>query len=160
MRKEMTRSKINRNDIICQAKLSKIVRKDILEILEIENLSFNDAWSKEMLETEIKFNDSINLKLRKSNKLIAYLFTRDFIDSFHILNIAVHPNYRKMGFAKKLLEELIKKVSKPIILEVRTTNKAAINLYKKFNFKKIYTRKKYYDFKVDAIVMLRENKKG
>lgn len=160
MRKKMTLTKNSSNDINCQVKLSKIVKKDISDILKIENSCFSNTWTKEMLEMELNFNDSINLKLRLYSKLVAYIFARNFIDSFHILNIAVHKDYRKKGLAKKLLEELIKKINLPILLEVRTTNKAAINLYEKFNFKKIYTRKKYYDNKVDAIVMLRENKKG
>lgn len=62
----------------------------------------------------------------------------------------------KIGIGSRLLEELIKKAeenSTLITLEVNTENLPAVNLYKKFGFKILGTRKKYYNNKFDAYIM-------
>lgn len=59
-------------------------------------------------------------------------------------------------FGSKLLEALINKAKETCIfitLEVNVKNIPAINLYKKYNFKILGTRKKYYNNKFDAYIM-------
>ena len=56
---------------------------------------------------------------------------------------------RGRGIGDKLLNYLIEKYKdsdiKNITLEVKEDNIIAINLYKKYGFKKVSTREKYYD---------------
>ena len=73
------------------------------------------------------------------------------------MNIVVKKKFRCNGIGKKLLESLIN-LSKEtnldsLILEVNWKNEPAINLYKKSGFKRIGTRKKYYNNVDDAIIM-------
>ena len=79
------------------------------------------------------------------------------IDYAEIMNIVVRKKYRRNGIGEKLLQELInlsmKKNLENIELEVNSNNKPAINLYKKFGFKEVGLRKKYYNNVDDAILM-------
>ena len=75
-----------------------------------------------------------------------------------ITNIAVSSKYRKLGIASNLLIKLFDVCKtfncEDITLEVRASNIAAQNLYKKFNFKEEGIRKGYYsDNGEDAIIM-------
>lgn len=74
----------------------------------------------------------------------------------HILNIAIAPEFRRMGVSAALLEfsmnEMRRKMAYDVFLEVRRSNKAARALYKKFGFKESFERRNYYGDE-DAIVM-------
>lgn len=69
--------------------------------------------------------------------------------------IASHPIFRKMGFAKLLLEGLIQESKsnqiKAIWLEVNEANKPAIKLYESMGFKKQTVRQNYYGLNKHAI---------
>ena len=84
--------------------------------------------------------------------LISYSLIYDRIELEYIWTSFEH---RKKGIASKLMDKMIEENSNNITLEVRTTNESAINLYKKYNFKVVSTRKKYYGNE-DAYLMIRE----
>ena len=73
------------------------------------------------------------------------------------MNIVTKKNMRSLGIASSILEYLItycKSVKlKSLNLEVNAQNSIAINLYKKYNFKEVGLRKKYYNNTYDAILM-------
>ena len=76
----------------------------------------------------------------------------------HLVSLAVSENYRRMGVAKKLLIESMKKVCNyninEFVLEVRASNFTAVNLYQNiFNFKKIRVIEKYYRDGEDALYL-------
>ena len=92
-------------------------------------------------------------------KLIACAGAEITSDTAEIESLAVAPEYRRLGVAKILLAELLARLLKRgatfILLEVRPSNKAAIRLYKEFNFQIVEREKNYYDDE-DAWIMARE----
>ena len=78
----------------------------------------------------------------------------------HIMILAVHPSKQNKGVGTKLLnfviELLIENLVKKVRLEVRTTNKAAIQFYQKNNFRIIERLEKYYDDSSDGYLMVRD----
>ena len=84
--------------------------------------------------------------------LISYSLIYDRIELEYIWTSFEH---RKKGIASKLMDKMLEEKAKNITLEVRTTNEGAINLYKKYNFKVVSTRKNYYGNE-DAYLMIRE----
>jgi len=82
------------------------------------------------------------------------------VDEFQILDVLIDHAYRRKGHALKAFKVLEKKAKdlkiKKMILEVRADNEPAIKLYEKLNFKRSGLRKKYYENKVDAILMEKE----
>lgn len=128
------------------------------QIFELEKKIFLESFYSEESLIEMYNNPDI-YKIYiylEEKEVLAYLLVMDSIDCYEILKIAVDNNYRRMGHAKSLLEEIVikEKVKKDIFLEVRESNIAAINFYKKNRFNKISIRKNYYkDNNENAIIM-------
>jgi len=78
-------------------------------------------------------------------------------DECHILNIAVHPDSRRLGIGTVLLSEAISEAKATgagvVTLEVRRSNLAARQLYRKFEFEERRLRRHYYGPGEDAIIM-------
>ena len=111
-----------------------------------------------------KLEDLLNtnyfkILIYKENDIIkgflSFSVTEDIID---IYDIYVKEEYRQSHIASILLDYMISnsKINQKIMLEVEVDNIKAINLYQKFNFNIINTRKKYYHGK-DAYIMERVN---
>jgi len=80
------------------------------------------------------------------------------VDEAHITTIAMHPNYRRLGLGEFMLVSLIdiaySIAAKWVTLEVRVSNYAAQNLYRKYGFREAGLRHRYYsDNNEDAIIM-------
>jgi ribosomal-protein-alanine N-acetyltransferase len=93
-----------------------------------------------------------------NDKLVAYGGIWVVLDEGHIMNIAVHPDYRRGGLASMILLEMLKgareKGATRFTLEVRKSNEPAIALYERFGFKKAGYRKGYYkEENEDALIM-------
>lgn len=87
-----------------------------------------------------------------NNKLVGFIIYEKLYEVIDLLYIVTDTLYRKHGIATSLMNELLKKDYERIMLEVRCDNTNAIKLYKKFNFKIINIREKYYETQ-DAYVM-------
>lgn len=97
----------------------------------------------------------------ENDSIIGFISYKILVDRAEIIDLFVHINYRNQSIGSKLLESMIDKCNssgcKSITLEVKVTNIAAIELYKKYEFKIISTRKQYYENNsVDAHLMYRE----
>ncbi len=134
--------------------------EDLDEILKIEGVSFPKPWTRDHFEVELKNPISYAYTLKIENEgnetIGAYIIFWVVHGEAHILNIAVHPALRGRGFAagllKTALEQMRRNMVCEVFLEVRMSNMAAINLYRKFGFKEGFIRKNYYEDE-DAIVM-------
>lgn len=136
-----------------------IKREDLAEVIEIERLSFSSPWTKGMFLSELEDNPfSCSYVARSAQKVAGYVCFWVIHEEEHLLNLAVHPEYRRLGIGEALLhfaiEEGKKKGMKVILLEVRSSNEIARKLYEKFGFKVIGLRGGYYDRpKDDAVIM-------
>ena len=125
--------------------IKKLTSNDINYIEQIFNLEKeifkSSAFNKSYLDTLIKGNNSFIYVYLIENKVCGYLIILDSIDVYEILAIATIEEYRNNGIAQELLDKI---KTKDIFLEVRESNKIAINFYKKNKFKEISIRKNYY----------------
>jgi ribosomal-protein-alanine N-acetyltransferase len=124
------------------------------QILDIENLSFNNPWSKTQLMNDLNNEIAQNWVYLENNIIKGYIFGWNIEDEYHLNNIAVHPVFRKKGIAKEILTfcitNLKKEKVKTIYLEVNTRNLPAIQFYLSFGFEKMGLRKNYYGKNEDA----------
>lgn len=131
---------------------------DIPAVLIIERKMYSYPWSEEIFRDCLKVGYS-NWAFIKDGEFIGYAILSVAVGEAHILNICLDSSYKGQGLGQKFLDEILivakeKQVS-CVFLEVRPSNIAAVNLYKKTGFKKIGQRKNYYpapDGKEDAIV--------
>ncbi|MDD4706145.1 MAG: tRNA (adenosine(37)-N6)-threonylcarbamoyltransferase complex transferase subunit TsaD [Bacilli bacterium] len=122
--------------------ISEFQLKDIKDIINL-GLELNPQF-KELFNID-KLSEYENIIVYKEkNKLIGFLHYLNNIDYIEIINLIVLKEKRNNNIASFLINYLLNNFNKKIILEVRESNKPAINLYKKFNFNSINIRKNYY----------------
>ncbi len=140
-------------------RIEEMSESDLDEILAIEKKSFADPWSRKLFKETLSFPHSVNLVLRgPDNAVLGYVNFYVIAEEAHMLNLAIHPDWRKKGLATRLLEyslEHLRHMNAPqVFLEVREGNRDAIKLYSRFGFQAIGKRKRYYvETTEDALVM-------
>jgi ribosomal-protein-alanine N-acetyltransferase len=134
---------------------------DLPLILAIERLSFSTPWSLSSFRHELGLPFSrLTVAVPRSDrngKIAGFLCRWLIEDECHVLNVAVHPDNRRRGVASRLLTEAIGEArarrAEVVTLEVRRSNVAARNFYRKFGFEERRLRRNYYGPGEDAIVM-------
>ena len=143
--------------------------RDLLRILEIERLAFPTPWSLASFQRELTLPFSRIVVAcpaehpsgspgQEQPHLIAGFLCRWLIaDECHVLNVAVHPERRRTGIGTDLMSAAISEAqasgASVVTLEVRRSNLAARQLYRKFEFEERRLRRHYYGPGEDAIVM-------
>lgn len=133
---------------------------DLDEVMEIEKRSFAAPWSKKLFRETLAFPLSFNLVARKKvdKRIAGYANFYLIKDEVQVLNIAIAPESRGMGYGTGLLEHAIALLrargAKEFFLEVREGNAHAIEIYRKLGFRKVGRRRRYYsETNEDALVM-------
>ncbi len=131
------------------AKILKASSKDIRKIIDIEELSYKDPWPREVFIMDYLFNSSALYYIAKTkNKIVGFIGIWLESTRLHIINVAVHPEYRNEGVGTQLLLFAIdyakERKFKEVSLEVRKSNENAIRLYKKLGFEVVEDLKAYY----------------
>ena len=129
------------------------------DISEIEKECFNQPWSLKSLSESFNSGTKFFVFLA-DKKVVGYVGLSVVLDEGYITNIAVLKQYRQKGVATALLSRLtdfcINNSLSFVSLEVRKSNKNAIDLYKRFGFKKEGERKNFYTSpKEDALILTR-----
>jgi len=139
--------------------------KDLSAIEEIERRSYPTPWSRSMFAGELTKVSSISLGAFDGDLLVGYVIVSRYVDAWHVMNIAVHPQQRSRGVASALLERLfettVNDMRRGYTLEVRISNERAIRLYERYGFKRRGVRRGYYtDNREDALIMWRDPQPG
>ena len=144
--------------------ISKMTSQDIDEVVNLEEEAYGEHhWSKSSFYDEMQNNLAKYYVARTSKgELVGYAGTWHIIDEGHITTIAVKRSHLRKHIGEaliiKILEDCYSAGIKYLTLEVRVSNIAAINLYTKYGFNSLGTRKGYYqDNNEDALIMWTEN---
>jgi ribosomal-protein-alanine N-acetyltransferase len=132
---------------------------DIPEILEIERISFSTPWSEAAFYQELHKHYALSKVAVLQNKVTGYICVNIVFDDCHILNLAVHPDFRSRGIATALMKKILTESSEQdcrfFYLEVRVSHIGARTFYERFGFRAAKTRKEYYTSPVeDATIMV------
>jgi ribosomal-protein-alanine N-acetyltransferase len=128
--------------------------KDIPAVVEIEKLSFSFPKPESIFrEDEHKYLVAKDQDKDK-DQVVGYIGIEKILDETHIINMAVHPDYRGQEIGKRLMQHVLNDED-VFFLEVRVSNDKAKSIYEKYGFKVIHTRKDYYADGEDAFVMRR-----
>ena len=143
-----------------------MTNEDIPRVLQIESLCFATPWPRNAFSNELNDNKLAHYFVgRFEDGIIAYSGLWVVLEDAHITTIAVEPQHQRKRFGEQMLvhliEESIARGARWITLEVRESNVAAQNLYKKYGFTVVSTRRGYYsDNDENALVMWAGNLKG
>ncbi|TMK71311.1 MAG: ribosomal-protein-alanine N-acetyltransferase [Actinobacteria bacterium] len=144
-----------------EIRLRRLAYSDLPSVLAIERRSFGTPWSLAMFVLELSKPSGICLAAVRDDRLIGYLVCSRYADVWHLMNIAVHPEVRREGVARSLLEQLFTEAGDDAryTLEVRTSNQGAIAMYERFGFRRAGHRRRYYhDNGEDALIMWLETR--
>jgi len=135
--------------------------EDIQSVLKIEKISFSFPWTESSFFNEVRKPRSLAKVAVVDDEIVGYLCAEHVLDEGHILDLAVHPGYRRMGIATALVEHVLEalkeKACRFLYLEVRASNYLAKRLYQGFGFRIVGARKRYYISPTeDAVIMMLE----
>jgi len=141
--------------------LRRLQLRDLPAIEEIERRSYPTPWSRSMFAGELSKPASICLGAFEDDGLVGYMIISRYVDAWHVMNVAVSPSYRRRGIATALLDRLFELTAgdgrRGYTLEVRVSNRHAIELYERLGFKARGIRRGYYtDNREDALIMWKD----
>jgi ribosomal-protein-alanine N-acetyltransferase len=121
---------------------------DLPEILNIEKICYSNPWNMDHFRDEFISPFSLVTVICIGNIITGYAAAALIFDELQIRNICISPDFRRKGLGEKLLNFLIDRArsenAKMVLLEVRESNIAAINLYTKTGFHIDCKRKGFY----------------
>ncbi|MDO5043701.1 MAG: tRNA (adenosine(37)-N6)-threonylcarbamoyltransferase complex transferase subunit TsaD [Coriobacteriia bacterium] len=133
---------------------------DIEQVAKLECSNFQDqreVWSEAMFAEEFKHKDRIWWVAHDQGRIIAFAGGQYLDGEVQILDIAVDKAYQKQGIGSKLLSRVSydgqQLGAHSASLEVKSSNEAAIALYKKRGFRVVGERKNYYGQGSSALLM-------
>lgn len=134
--------------------IRKMLEKDLSEVEKIEQSCFtSDAWSESSFVYAMESDELLSLTAEIDGRVAGYIVVTRIVEA-SIDSIAVSPEYRRQGVAEKLIRAALEGFSGDVFLEVRQSNLAARELYKKLGFEEISVRKNYYEKPTEnAIIM-------
>ena len=133
----------------------------VSQVAELEKICFSDPWSEKSIASELTNPLSFWLVAVEGDKVAGYVGSQSVMGESDMMNVAVHPDFRRKGVAELLVRELVAALAKKdnhcLTLEVRASNVSAISLYEKLGFAQIGLRKNYYrNPKEDALILRKE----
>jgi ribosomal-protein-alanine N-acetyltransferase len=138
----------------------------IKEVMRIEQQSFSTAWPPSAFHQELHDNKLAHYFVGLiGSRVVAYGGIWVILEDSHVTAIAVDPTYRGRKYGEllllRLLDEAMERGASWMTLEVRESNAVAQNLYRKYGFTTVSTRKAYYsDNNENALVMWAGNLKS
>ena len=136
--------------------IRRLAYSDLPAVISIERRSFPTPWSLAMFVLELSKPSGICLAATEGDQLLGYLVCSRYDQVWHLMNVAVAPEQRRRGVARKLIGKLIEEGggSLPFTLEVRVSNRPAITMYERLGFRSAGVRPRYYqDNGEDALIM-------
>src|ERR671928_249219 len=135
-----------------------MIRRDMPEVLQAERESFEFAWTEEDFLRCLRQRNCIGMVAEQGERVVGFMIYELHKARLHILNFAVHPQYRRVGVGAQMVAKLISKLSSHrrtrITLEVRETNLPAQLFFRQQGFRAIRVLRGYYeDSGEDAFMM-------
>ena len=131
------------------------------QVAALEKICFADPWSEMSIASELQSLWSYWLVALEEDRVVGYVGSQSSIDEADIMNVSVHPDFRRRGVAEALIIRLVSDLKErgihALLLEVRVSNTPAITLYEKLGFSQVGRRKNYYhNPKEDALILRKE----
>jgi ribosomal-protein-alanine N-acetyltransferase len=138
--------------------IRRLIYADLPQVVAIERRAFTTPWSLAMFVLELSKPSGICLAASVENELVGYIVCSRYDTVWHVMNVAVDPDFRRRGIASALLVALLERIGPDaqVTLEVRQSNAGALALYERFGFRSAGVRPRYYaDNGEDAVIMWR-----
>ena len=141
--------------------ITNMTSEHVAQVAELEAICFRDPWSEKSVASELINPLSLWLVALDGERVAGYVGSQSVMGESDMMNVAVHPDYRRQGIAEKLCVALVNALKEKgnhcLTLEVRASNEPAKALYVKLGFVQVGLRKDYYrNPKEDAWILRKE----
>lgn len=133
--------------ILCHVRW--LIRRELDEVLAIENQSFAHPWSHDDFIRHLKERCTIGLVAELDERIAGYI-VYEFIGRtrLHILNLAVNPILRRRGIASQLVGKLISKLTADrrnrLTVDVNEYDSVGQHFFRSLNFKATKVLRNFY----------------
>src|SRR6187455_2102270 len=126
-----------------------MIRRDMPEVLQIEEDSYDHPWSEEDFLRCLRQRNCIGMVAELGEKVVGFMIYELHKSKLHVLNFAVSPEHRRRGIGAQMIQKLVTKLSShrrtAITLEVRETNLAAQLFFRGAGFKAVRVMREFFD---------------
>ena len=144
----------------------KMALEDVPSVIELDQKSFSLPWPERSFRFELTANSASRCWVaERDGNIVGMIVVWLIIDEAHVATLATRPEFRRQGIATRLLShallQLMEDGARSSFLEVRESNVAAQNMYRKFGYEPSGRRPRYYkDNNEDAILMTLDSLKA
>lgn len=126
-----------------------MIRRDMPEVLDIEELCFEFPWSEEDFIRCLRQRNCIGMVAECDEQVVGFMIYELHKNRLHVLNFAVHPDFRRRQVGSAMVKKLVGKLSQQrrnrILLEIRETNLDAQLFFRDRGFRAISVLRDFYD---------------
>lgn len=126
-----------------------MIRRDMPEVLAIETASFEFPWTEEDFVRCLRQRNCIGMVAELDERVVGFMVYELNKSHLHVLNFAVHPDYRRRGIGRRMIDKLASKLSAQgrtrLILEVRETNLGAQLFFRAMGFRAVCVLHDFYE---------------
>jgi [ribosomal protein S18]-alanine N-acetyltransferase len=156
---------VSQGELLHDIEIRKMIMEDVIAVTAIDRAEDRDPWTENLFRQELQIPISHALvaviKSGKGGRIAGFITFWLVADEVQLHKIGVSRQVQRQGVGRRLLQAMTEQavthgVSKAI-LEVHSTNRAAIKLYETFGFQVTAVRKGYYGGTgEDALLMAAE----
>jgi len=135
-----------------------LIRRDMPEVMEIEQSSFQQPWTEEDFLGHLRQRNCIGMVAEYNQQIVGFMIYELHKARLQLLNFATSADLRRLGIGLQMVTKLVDKLSQQrrqeILLEVRESNLAAQLFFKAQDFQAFRVMRAHYDDTTeDAYVM-------
>ncbi|MFA5628429.1 MAG: ribosomal protein S18-alanine N-acetyltransferase [Thiohalomonadaceae bacterium] len=139
--------------------LRPMQNEDVSGVMLVEHLNYPYPWTAGIMRDCLRARYSCWV-YELAERIIGYGVLSVGAGEAHILNISIHPDFQGQGLGRELLQHLLERArshgADTVFLEVRPSNKTAVQLYDSTGFNQAGLRRNYYPAeqgREDALIM-------
>ena len=141
--------------------LVRMTNAHVAQVAALERICFSDPWSENSVASELNNPLSLWLVAVDGETVAGYIGSQSVEGEADMMNVAVHPDYRRQGLGAQLVVALENALRErqvySLSLEVRASNAPARALYEKLGFLQVGCRPNYYRHpKEDGLILRKE----
>jgi ribosomal-protein-alanine N-acetyltransferase len=139
--------------------IRKMSMDDVAAVVDLDRKSFSLPWPERSFRFELTENPASRCWVAElDGKVVGTIVVWLIVEEAHVATLATHPDYRRQGIGRRLLAHALRHLAQDgahsSFLEVRESNVAAQEMYRKFGYEVSGRRRRYYrDNDEDAILM-------
>ena len=139
--------------------IRKMMVDDVTTVVDLDQKSFSLPWPERSFRFELTDNPASRCWVAElDGRVVGMIVVWLIVDEAHVATLATHPDHRRLGIGRRLLAHALRQImqdgARSSFLEVRASNLAAQEMYRKFGYEATGRRRHYYrDNDEDAILM-------